>query len=147
VNQPYFIGYAPRWFTLDKLYLVVGLPDALMGLRVGGQITGPSQSQPSNPRSYFKAKFASRYEGMHLLDPSLTGLDDQNFLLRSVEVASAAIKPRRSLWTGPIANSGVLVLRLRSERPRRFILLGDQRHEDVLSVLASATIAVDPSLR
>jgi len=30
----YFVGYASRWLTPDKLYLIVGLPGALMGIRV-----------------------------------------------------------------------------------------------------------------
>ena len=142
VNVPHFVGYAPRWVTLDKLYLVVGQPSALMGLRVGGQLVPLSDRQPADPRAYFKPGLASRYEGRNLLDPMLASLDSHNFLLPGAEVESARLKPRRSVLTGPVPNVGTLILRRRNGRPIRLILLGAQDHDNIVSVLAIAGVAL-----
>jgi hypothetical protein len=143
----YFVGYAPRWISLDRLYLIVGLPGSIMGLRVGGQLVYPSETRPTDSRAYFKQGLASQYEGRNLLDPLLASLDPRNFLIPSAEFMSAHLRRRRALWTGAVPNVGTVMLRRRNGRDLRFILIGEQNLGQVVAVLSEAGVPLESAFR
>ena len=145
ISQRSFFGYQPRWFTLDRLYIICLGNGKLTGLRVSGQlwVTGFETKQwPDDPADYADSVLLAKYgrNTPHAIE--LHSEDKNNFQISCAEIESATFKQRKSWWTASIPNSGDVIFRLRSGKTQRFILLGRQEPNVVKDALTWAGISV-----
>jgi len=139
-----FIVNEAHWLTLDVVYLIAVKSGAIMGARVGGQITHFQHTEPSNPLSYVKPRLLAEYpQGAFLADDFLQ-IDRKNFLLSSAEIREVEMSNRKSHWTGPIPNSGVLNIKRRNAQTKKLILLGEQDFDGLRAKIQSCGIPISP---
>lgn len=139
-----FIVNQARWLALDTVYLLTIRSGVIAGARVGGQLTGLGDVHPSAPEAYAHAKLLARWLATDPTSPDYVSSDPKNFVYASGEILEARLSTRRARWTGPIPNSGSIVLVPRSGRKRRLILLGRQDVRAVHGLLAANGVPAAP---
>ncbi len=146
-DQRSFFGYEPHWFTFDRLYVICLAAGSITGLRVGGQVYSSQRSTlAEDPSFYAKRELLVQYGTQAPWAVDLAFQDPKNFQIPVSQVASADFRTRRSLWLGPIPNSGVVKFRLRDGKRRRFILIGRQQAREVHASLMWAGVPVNTKL-
>ena len=136
-----FIANEAHWFTLDVVYWVVVRAGVVAGARVAGQLMPAAVGDYSgDPSTYAKPELLARYQSVDPLGPDFLAQDAKNFRMSAAELREARFSKRRALWTGPVPNSGSLVLVPRSGRKRRLILLGQQDLNRIYGLLTAAGV-------
>lgn len=139
-----FIMNEAHWLTLDVVYLIAVRSGAIVGARVGGQIVHVQHREPSNPLSYVKPKLLVEYSQGAFLSDDFLQLDRKNFILSSAEIQEVEMSTRKSRWTGPLPNSGVLKIKSRNAQTRKLILLGKQDFDGLRAKIQSCGIPISP---
>ena len=154
MNEPatYFYGMQPLWTWVDRLYRIYVSDRALAGAYIGGQVydetTASLTFQQFTPLlSGWIRKILDRrrereslYDSINPFSTRFLDIDPLNFWIAREDVIRTRLKRTRTLWT-PI-NSGVVEIEMIDGRVRRFILIGDQEHDDILELMKR----FDPSI-
>jgi hypothetical protein len=142
VENAWFYGLQPRWFTWDRLYKVYLLKECIVGAYLAGQVYDELSGEIQLVRPAFilaplmsmwvrriVRKRAAREEHYDSLAPDseeFLAADSRNFRIQADEVERATVSRARALWTWGASNSGSIRIMLRSGEQRRFILVNDQ---------------------
>ena len=139
-------AYEPRLTSLDRLFLIHVEGATLRFLRVGGQLwSSDSAPRSEDPATYVKPELLDRYRDIEFAGPAALSVDPANFEMPRAAIRSVDLRSRRALWTGPVPNSGSLVINPVRGKPKRYILLGRQEHNAVATTLRQAGIHVERS--
>ncbi len=136
--QNAFVGNETHWITPDRVYLMFAGHGILAGGRIGGQLMPRRGVYPVDPLAYGQPGLVERQLGVDPFSAGFLELDPKNFQLRGADIVRIQVSSRRQLWTGPIPNSGAVIVVPRNGRKRRFILLGEQDRTAIASLLFAA---------
>jgi hypothetical protein len=144
-SPDFFYGLQPRWLSWDRLYRVYVSDQMLAGAYIAGQVYDEQsaavqlQQMGLVLRPLVRRLLAqrqqreARFDALDPFGPALLDQDPRNFQILRTDVARMRFRRNRSLWTA--FNVGVVELELLDGTRRRFILVGDQEPDTVLSLL------------
>jgi hypothetical protein len=142
---PTFYALQPRWLSADRLFKVFVSSQRLAFAYVAGQLydqrSASVQLQQLNlvlfplVRRWLRRRDEreQHYSFDNVFEPDFLRLDERNFYLERRDVSGFRINWRRSLWA--TVNAGSVTIMHRDTSDRRFILVGDQVPDDILTAV------------
>ena len=148
-ETPSFYGREPRWFTADRIYKVYIGDDSLRAARMAGGMSddqainimatasfgllGLLLAKPLIKRQKRRRKEREAfYDALEPDSPDFLPADKRNFVIHRSEVLRVNVIRKRSRWTGPEVNSGMVRIETFGGT-RKLILMG---HQDPASIEA-----------
>lgn len=104
---------------------------------VGSPRSGLGIYKWRDPRNFIGRKTSEKYKGINPESPDFLSISKDNFQIRTVNVIGISFSPKQKLSMGGIPHSGSITLSLKEQKPREFILLGDQDGKEIESKLRS----------
>jgi hypothetical protein len=151
----FFYGLQPCWLSSDRLYRIYVSDKILAGAYIAGQFHDErSAALQLQQAAIFFRPFVRRclarrqerealYDSCDPLSPQLLEQDQRNFQIERWDVTRTHLRRKRSLWT-PF-NDGVVEVTRFDGSTRRFILIGEQRADDVLDLMKTFDPGIEVS--
>jgi hypothetical protein len=126
MNRTFAISATKTMISGAKAFGAVGSPRSGLGIY-----------RWRDPRNFIGRKTLDKYKGVNPESPDFPAISKENFQINTVDVLGITFNPKQKLSMGGIPHSGSITLSLKDQKPREFILLGDQDGKEIESKLRS----------
>lgn len=126
LNRTFAISATNTMVSGAKMFGVVGSPRSALGIY-----------KWQDPRNFIDRKTQDKYRGVSPESPEFLAVNRDNFQINCADIVGIRFSPKKKLSMGGIPHSGTIILSVRDQKPREFILLGDHDGAEIEARLRS----------
>lgn len=148
-ERNHFIAMQYYGLILNRTFLILIMPEALIGIKVNGLISVQSGDALANllvknmvvtgnlhdKHSYIKSKFIDRIPDCDLLDGSILKQNSSNFIIPKADIRNVYHDPKKKWGMGYYPHDGKVYVETNAGKKREFIILGNQSGQHIASLI------------
>ena len=126
---------------LNRSYALMVTKNTVCGAKVLGVISSPVTVSGvykwKDPRNFIAQKTIDKYRSIDPESPAFLNVNKDNFQIPCSSIKGIGFTSRKKMSMGGVSHSGSLFIQLENGRKREFILLGNQKGEEIERLIFS----------